>query len=151
MNPRHVFIRSQLSLFKPFVDKASIGAVRRAQDGIGKLMSASYKDQVKTEHLKVGDLNCALLTPNDELSGGIILYLHGGGYVSGNLDYAKGFGSALAVKCGIKVFVVEYRLAPEHPYPAALDDAMDAYGHLLSDGYDPSRIILCGESAGSGL
>lgn len=151
MNRRHLFIRSQLGIFKPFVDKASIGAVRRAQDGVGKLMSASYKDQVNTKHLKVGDLNCALLTPKDELSGGIILYLHGGGYVSGNLDYAKGFGSALAVKCGIKVFVVEYRLAPEHPYPAALDDAMDAYGYLLSDGYDPSRIILCGESSGGGL
>lgn len=151
MDNRHTMLRSQLGFFKPFMEKCSIGTVRRAQDGIGKLMSASYKNQVSVKDVKLGDLNCAMLTPKDEFAGGVILYLHGGGYVAGNLDYAKGFGSVLAVKCGIKVFVVEYRLAPEHPYPAALDDAMDAYGYLLSDGYEPSRIALCGESAGGGL
>ncbi len=151
MNNKHIILRSQLSLFKPIVDKCSIRVVRRAQDGIGKLMSASYKDQVSCKNVKVGHLNCAMLTPREELNGGVILYLHGGGYVAGNLDYAKGFGSVLAAKCGIKVFVVEYRLAPEYPYPAALDDAMDAYGYLLSDGYEPSRIAICGESAGGGL
>lgn len=151
MDNRHTMLRSQLGFFKPFMEKCSIGTVRRAQDGIGKLMSASYKNQVSVKDVKLGDLNCAMLTPKDEFAGGVILYLHGGGYVAGNLDYAKGFGSVLAVKCGIKVLVVEYRLAPEHPYPAALDDAMDAYGYLLSDGYEPSRIALCGESAGGGL
>ena len=151
MDNRHTMLRSQLGFFKPFLEKCSIGTVRRAQDGIGKLMSASYKNQVSVKDVKLGDLNCAMLTPKDEFAGGVILYLHGGGYVAGNLDYAKGFGSVLAVKCGIKVLVVEYRLAPEHPYPAALDDAMDAYGYLLSDGYEPSRIALCGESAGGGL
>lgn len=152
MNAKNTLIKSQLNyLFKPFVSKSSLSAVRRVQDGVGKLMAGSYKDQVKTDNVKVGSLNCAMLTPKEELNGGVILYLHGGGYVSGNLDYAKGFGSMLSVKCGIKVFVVEYRLAPEHPYPAALDDAMDAYGYLLSAGFEPSRIALCGESSGGGL
>ena len=95
--------------------------------------------------------NCAILVPKEELSNGVVLYIHGGGYACGNLDYANGFGSMLATKCGVRVFTVEYRLAPEHTYPAALDDVMDAYGHLLSSGYDPSRIVLCGESAGGGL
>lgn len=151
MSGKYALIKSQLGLLKPFVDKCSLAVVRRTQDNVGKLMSSSYKDQVRAEHIKVGELNCAMLTPREELTGGVILYLHGGGFVAGNLDYAKGFGSALAVKCGIKVFVVEYRLAPEHPYPAALDDAMDAYGYLLSSGFEPSRIALCGESAGGGL
>ena len=151
MSGKQAFIRSQLGLIKPFVEKCSLSVVRKTQDSIGKLTAVSYKDQVRTENIKVGHLNCAMLTPADELSGGVILYLHGGGFVAGNLDYAKGFGSMLAVKCGIKVFVVEYRLAPEHPYPAALDDAMDAYGYLLSGGYEPSRIALCGDSAGGGL
>ena len=151
MSGKQAFIRSQLGLIKPFVERCSLSVVRKTQDSIGKLTAVSYKDQVRTENIKVGHLNCAMLTPADELSGGVILYLHGGGFVAGNLDYAKGFGSMLAVKCGIKVFVVEYRLAPEHPYPAALDDAMDAYGYLLSGGYEPSRIALCGDSAGGGL
>ena len=151
MKAKYTILKSQLNLLKPFVEKCSLSVVRRSQDGVGKLMAGSYKDQVSKEIIKVGDLRCAMLTPKEELSGGVILYLHGGGYVAGNLDYAIGFASALAVKCGIKVFTVEYRLAPEHPYPTALDDVMDAYGYLLSDGYDPSRIILCGESAGGGL
>ena len=114
-------------------------------------MARSSKEQVERRFFQIGHINCAMLTPKEELSNGVILYLHGGGYVSGNLDYACGFSGLLAAKCGIRVLAVEYRLAPEHPYPAALDDAMDAYGYLLSDGYDPSRIILCGESAGGGL
>jgi acetyl esterase/lipase len=143
--------RSQLSLLKPFVDKCPLSVVRKTQDSIGRLVTNSYKSQVKIKRLKVGSINCALLTPSEDLSGGIILYLHGGGYVGGNLDYAVGFGSMLAAKCRIPVLAVEYRLAPEHPYPAALDDAMDAYGYLLSGGYEPSRIVLSGESAGAGL
>ena len=148
---RRALYRSQLSLLKPFVSKCPLSVVRKTQDSIGRLVTSSYKSHVKTERIKVGEINCALLTPDEDLSGGIILYLHGGGYVGGNLDYAIGFGSMLASKCKIPVRAVEYRLAPEHPYPAALDDAMDAYGYLLSSGYDPSRIVLSGESAGAGL
>lgn len=151
MKAKTSLYRSQLNLLKPFAAKCSLGVVRRTQDSIGKLMSNSYKNDVKCDYVKVGLLNCAMLTPKEELSNGVILYLHGGGYVGGNLDYANGFGSMLAAKCGISVFTVEYRLAPEHPYPAALDDAMDAYGYLLSSGYEPSKIALCGESAGGGL
>ena len=151
MNGRRAFYRSQLNLLKPFLDKWSLGTVRRAQNSVGKLMSNSYKDQVKIKSVMVGDMECSLVSPKEELSSGIMLYLHGGGYVAGTLDYANGFASMLAVKCGITVFTAGYRLAPEHPYPAALDDAMDAYGHLISGGYEPSRIILCGESAGGGL
>lgn len=151
MNGKRAFYRSQLSLLMPLVDRVSLNLVRRTQDKIGRLMAHSYKDCVDCENVKVGEINCAMLTPREELSGGVILYLHGGGYVAGNLEYANGFGTVLAGRCGIRVFTVEYRLAPEHPYPAALDDAMEAYGHLLSGGYDPERIILCGDSAGGGL
>lgn len=151
MNGKSAFIRSQLNIFKHFIGKWSMSTVRRAQDSLGKLAGNSFKDQVRTERLRIGEINCALLFPKEELSNGIMLYLHGGGYVAGNLDYANSFGSLLAVKCGIKVLAVEYRLAPENPYPAALDDAMEAYGYLLSGGYEPSRIVLCGDSAGGGL
>ena len=151
MNGKRALYRSQLNILKPFVEKCSLNTVRRGQDSIGKLMANSYKDRVTVERVSIGEITCAMVSPKDDLYNGVLLYLHGGGYVAGNLEYALGFAGVLAVRCGIRVFTVEYRLAPEHPYPAALDDAMDAYGHLLSSGYDPSRIALCGDSAGGGL
>ena len=145
------FLRSQLMLLKPFTAKCSLGVVRKAQDKIGKLMAFGHKNEVVCENVQLGNIECAMITPKDELSSGVILYIHGGGYVGGNLDYAKGFATVLAAKCGIRVFCVAYRLAPEHVFPAALDDSLEAYGYLLSNGFDPSRILLCGESAGGGI
>ena len=151
MKKKNTFIRSQLALFKPFITGSSLSTARRAQDKLGKLMSTIHRDYVTSEDVRIGDLNCAMLTPKDELSSGVILYIHGGGFTCGNLHYAKGFASVLAAKCGIRVFCVEYRLAPEHVFPAAIDDCMEAFVYLVSTGYDPARIILAGESAGGGL
>ena len=64
-----------------------------------------------------------------------ILYCHGGGYTSGNLGYARTLSAKLANTTGYEVLAFDYRLAPEHPYPAALEDALAAWGHLLSLGY----------------
>jgi len=81
----------------------------------------------------------------------VILYLHGGGYTAGGLDYAKGFGALLAAQTHVTVLCIAYRLAPEHKFPAAQDDAMDAYQYLLDSGYSPDKIAVAGESAGGGL
>ena len=151
MKKKNAFLRSQLNLLKPFISSCSLGAVRRWQDKIGDLMATIYRNYVVSEDVSVSGVNCSMHIPKDELSSGVILYLHGGGYVAGNLAYAKGFASVLASKCGIRTFAVEYRLAPEHPAPTALDDCLEAYGYLLSNGYDPEKIILCGESAGGAL
>lgn len=151
MKPARTFLRSQLLLLKPFIDNCSLTTARRGQEAVGKLMTFTHRSEVVCEEFPLGSLSCAWLKPKDEVSSGVILYLHGGGFTSGNLHYAKGFGTMLAAKCGIRVMCAAYRLAPENPFPAALDDALDAYGHLLSGGYAPSDIILCGESAGGGL
>ncbi len=145
------FLRSQLALLKPFISNCSLNSSRKWQEKIGRLMAKPHKDDLSYEDFKINLTNCSMITPKDELSSGVILYLHGGGYVAGGLDYAKGFGSILASKCGIRVLCAAYRLAPENPAPCALDDALDAYGYLLSNGYAPSQILLCGESAGGGL
>lgn len=144
-------MRSQLALLKPFITGCSLATVRKWQETTGKLMANNHKNDVEYKEFSIGECPASLITPKDELSSGIILYLHGGGYTAGNLQYAKGFSTVLAASCGIKVLCIAYRLAPEHPYPAALDDSLEAYGHLLSSGYAPSQIILCGESAGGGL
>ena len=151
MKGRAAFIRSQLALWKPFLSNCPLSAVRRGQEKLGELMAATHRSDVVYRDFRIGSLPASFILPSDELSAGVILYLHGGGYTSGGLTYAKGFGTVLAAECGMRVLCVAYRLAPEHPYPAAEDDALDAYGYLLASGYDPSQILLCGESAGGGL
>ena len=82
---------------------------------------------------------------------GVILYLHGGAYALGSVAVHREFLGRLAIACQIKVLAIDYRLAPEHPFPAALDDALSAYHWLLSQGYDPATIVVAGDSAGGGL
>ncbi len=151
MKHKSNIVRSQLTLLKPFIENCSLQTARMGQDKLGKLMEYRYKDGVSCEEFFAGNVKCAMLTPSDKLSDGIIMYLHGGGFISGGLDYAKGFGTVLCSECGVNVICVSYRLAPENIFPAALDDAMDVYGYLLCNGYAPSQIILCGDSAGGGL
>ncbi len=82
---------------------------------------------------------------------GVVLYLHGGGYCIGSCRSARDLAGRLARAAGSRAFVPEYRLAPEHPFPAALDDAREAYRGLLESGVPGARITLAGESAGGGL
>jgi len=81
----------------------------------------------------------------------VLLYLHGGAYAMGSAAAAAGLASELSRRVGIRAVSVDYRLAPEHPFPAALDDALAAYRGLLDSGVDADRIVLAGESAGAGL
>jgi monoterpene epsilon-lactone hydrolase len=81
----------------------------------------------------------------------VILYFHGGGYVIGSADSSVPLAAELAQRTGAKVVAVDYRLAPEHPFPAAVDDAAAAYQGLLSQKVPPGNIALAGESAGGGL
>ena len=81
----------------------------------------------------------------------VVMHLHGGGYVSGSPELYRMLTSQMAVCAGVPVFVPDYRLAPEHPFPAALEDARIAWQHLLDMGYDTRHIALTGDSAGGGL
>jgi monoterpene epsilon-lactone hydrolase len=81
----------------------------------------------------------------------VVLYFHGGVYVMGDAALAAELASQVARRTDARVISVDYRLAPEHPYPAAVDDALAAYAALLDDGIAASDIVLAGESAGGGL
>ena len=80
-----------------------------------------------------------------------ILYLHGGGYVFGSPVSHRDLGEFLSKAAKATVFLLDYRLAPEHPFPAAVDDAISAYQWLLDQGFKPGRIAISGDSAGGGL
>jgi monoterpene epsilon-lactone hydrolase len=80
-----------------------------------------------------------------------ILYVHGGGYVIGSLDSHRHMVAELGRAANCVALALDYRLAPEHPFPAAVDDAIAGYRYLLAQGFRPSRIALAGDSAGGGL
>jgi monoterpene epsilon-lactone hydrolase len=80
-----------------------------------------------------------------------VFYLHGGGYVLGSVNTHRALASHLAWRTGLPVLVVDYRLGPEHPFPAALDDALAAYEWVLAQGFAADRVVVAGDSAGGGL
>lgn len=144
-------VRSQLQFFKPLVSNLSLESIRRGQDKLGELMEALHRRDVLVRDHAFPAFEGAWIIPRDERRQGVILYLHGGGYTCGDLTYAKGFGAALSDEAGVRVFCAAYRLAPEAPFPRAVEDALEAYRYLLSKGYTSRQILLCGESAGGGL
>lgn len=92
-----------------------------------------------------------LQMPGREVPAGVVLYLHGGGYCIGSPATHRSITTRLAWLTGASVFAADYRLAPEHPCPAAIDDVVAAYRGLLATGSTPDRIVLAGDSAGGGL
>ena len=81
----------------------------------------------------------------------VLLYAHGGGYVIGSARACRTLVAAIGVAADARVISLDYRMGPEHPYPAAVDDALAAYRGLIAQGVDPSRIAIAGDSAGGGL
>ena len=81
----------------------------------------------------------------------VVIYYHGGGYCMGSLTTHRGHAARISKLANLRVLSVDYRLAPEHPHPAAVDDAVAAYRFVLDKGISPSRIALAGDSAGGGL
>jgi monoterpene epsilon-lactone hydrolase len=88
---------------------------------------------------------------DDDGASPVVLHFHGGGYVMSNLDTHGALCSRLARASGGRVLSIDYRLAPEHPFPAAVDDAVGAYRWLLDQGISSHRIVIAGDSAGGGL
>lgn len=144
-------LRIQLNLLKPLANNCSIELARATQDRIGALMGTKRRSKIRFSNKVFKNFMGRWIVPKTCRSYGVILFLHGGGYVCGDLEYVNGFGSMLAEENEMKVFAPAYRLAPESPFPAAVEDALESYEYLLSCGYNPEDIFLCGESAGGGL
>jgi acetyl esterase/lipase len=108
-------------------------------------------DDVVQKPTTIGGVDVVEVTIRDAESTSVTLYFHGGVYVIGSAAASVPLASELARRAGSKAVTVDYRLAPEHPYPAAVEDARAAYEALLEQGVDPRRIAFAGESAGGGL
>lgn len=126
---------------------ADIDAARARLDSEASPIAAG----VAASRLSAHGVPCQLLTPAKLEAGRIILYLHGGGFVYGSLDSHAGMASHIALAAGSALLQVDYRLAPEHRFPAPVQDACAAYAWLLMQGYAAHGITILGDSAGGGL
>ncbi len=100
---------------------------------------------------KIAGLDVEILAPRTGSAGGVVLYLHGGAFCLGSSQTHGGLCSHLAFESGMPVWIPNYRLAPEFPYPCALDDALAVYDTMLQRGYSSHSIVLAGDSAGASL
>jgi monoterpene epsilon-lactone hydrolase len=103
------------------------------------------------EPVNAGGVPAEWINPKGASKDKAIFYLHGGGYVMGSLTSHRQLVAYIARASGATALSIDYRLAPEHPFPAAVEDAVAGYRWLLRQGFSPKRIIIAGDSAGGGL
>jgi len=106
---------------------------------------------VTVEATEVNGLYAEWLRPKNAREGRVLLYLHGGAYVMGSCQTHRNLASNIARAAQMNALVPEYRLAPENRFPAAIDDVVAVYRHLLTEGFEPENICIAGDSAGGGL
>jgi epsilon-lactone hydrolase len=113
--------------------------------------TAPAPDGVRVEPGSLGGRPAEWLRPAEGLRGGVVLYLHGGGYCTGSLGTHRDLAGRIALATGATAVTFDYRLAPEHPFPAAIEDATAAYEELRALGHAPEGMAVAGDSAGGGL
>jgi epsilon-lactone hydrolase len=107
--------------------------------------------EVKCEPVNANGVKAEWISAYNAAPDRAILYLHGGGYVMGSIETHRELAARLSKAAQARCLVIDYRLAPENPFPAAVDDSITAYRWLLAQGYKPDRIVIAGDSAGGGL
>lgn len=130
-------LASQCRLLRDYLDEFKAGG-RLPHD-----MEVSY--------LTINSCAAELISPKASHTQRYVLYLHGGGFALGSLDTHRDLVTAFAKAADARVLAIEYRLAPDHPWPAGLEDSLAAYKWLLKQGVSPERLAVIGDSAGGGL
>jgi acetyl esterase/lipase len=127
-------------------------SVQKFRDDIDRVsIKMKLPKDVHTEKLVINGINSEWIIPPEPADNKVLLYIHGGGFISGSCLTHRMHVAKFAIGCGLKSLVFDYRLAPEHPFPAALEDCIAIYKWLLHNGYQAENIIIGGESAGGTL
>jgi acetyl esterase/lipase len=126
-----------------------IESMRASMDALTS--ATPLPEDVKLEAVEAGGVPAEWTAAPGADSGRVVVYFHGGGYTIGSIQSHRPLVARLARATGARVLSVAYRLAPEHPYPAAVEDAVAAYRHVVANGVPPSRVAIAGDSAGGGL
>jgi monoterpene epsilon-lactone hydrolase len=131
------------------MENLSLAEQRARMDTLADFFPVAEGTEV--EPAKVGGIEGEWVRARRARNDAALLYLHGGGYVVGSPKSHRHLAAALSEASGLPLFVPHYRLAPEHPFPAAVEDAVAAYKGLLDAGLSPVRLAIAGDSAGGGL
>lgn len=134
---------------RPRPENPSVAEMRLGFEILGRRLPVP--DDVTTSAVHAGGVPAEWVVAPGADPQRVMLYLHGGGYVIGSLATHRGLAGRLSRAAAARVLLLAYRLAPEHPFPAALEDATAAYRWLLASGIKPARIVIAGDSAGGGL
>ncbi|MCH7999594.1 MAG: alpha/beta hydrolase [Chloroflexi bacterium] len=134
---------------QPDLHGAPIEQRRAAMEAVTTMFPVP--DDVTREPVDAGGIPAEWIAAPGTDAERVIYYLHGGGYAIGSINSHREMISRLSRASGARALAIDYRLAPEHPFPAAIEDATTAYRWLLSTGVDPARIVIAGDSAGGGL
>src|SRR5579863_5139577 len=132
---------------QPQNPNASLDARRAGMERISERVPAD----VICEKVSAGGVSAEWISAPGAAADRVILYLHGGGYVLGSINTHRAMVSRIARASNARALAIDYRLAPEHPFPAAVEDAIASYRWLLAQGYKPNKIVIAGDSAGGGL
>ena len=143
-------VKGQIALMNPLLQRLDVKKSRDLQEGLGRLQQRAVGERVRFEDVLFDHFEASWALPEKGSKTHALLYLHGGAYTAGEIDYSRGFGGAIADQTERAVLCVAYRLAPDHPFPAALDDAAAAY-HKMLETIPAENIAFLGESAGGGL
>jgi acetyl esterase/lipase len=113
--------------------------------------AAPLPDGCAVEAITLGGVRAEKITPTGAAPSRTLYYLHGGGYCVGGAESHRVMAARMALGASATAYVLDYRLAPEHPFPAAVDDALAGWRALIGAGVDPARTVIAGDSAGGGL
>lgn len=131
------------------LDALSVDEQRAAMEASADLFPA--EPDVRASEVEAGGVAADWVSVDASEPDRIVLYLHGGGYVMGSRNTHRGLAGRIARAARARVLLPDYRLAPEHPFPAALEDATACWRWLLAEGHAPERMAIAGDSAGGGL
>jgi monoterpene epsilon-lactone hydrolase len=147
-SPEHQAIVEMLRN-QPVLDSATVADMRAGMEDMAG--GAPLPEGTTIEVVDAGGVLAEWVSVASASGDAVLLYLHGGGYCIGSINTHRGMAARLAQACRARALNLDYRLAPEHPHPAAVDDAVAAYRWLLDRGVAPAQIVLGGDSAGGGL
>ena len=133
----------------PYTKNKTIDQLRKETENAGSLIP--LPENIKYKSVVAGNVNAEWITCGEVNENRIFMFMHGGGYYRGSIAATRATVARISAEAKVKCLSINYRLAPEHPFPAAIDDTYSAYEWLINEGISPEHIIVSGQSAGGGL
>ena len=132
-----------------YKENKTIEQLRKETEKAGSLIP--LPENIKYKSVVAGNVNAEWITCGEINENRIFMFMHGGGYYRGSVAATRATVARISAEAKVKCLSINYRLAPEHPFPAAIDDTYSAYEWLINEGISPEHIIVSGQSAGGGL